>query len=80
MGRTLAGLPEQIVNGFREATQPAQQPAQQTPVQQAQQGGQQQQAPGTNQNPAPETGAAPKSGPKVSRFASWWYKQGGGNS
>jgi hypothetical protein len=80
MGRTLAALPEQLVNAMREATQPAQAPAQQTPVQQLQQGGQNAQQPGTDNNPqnAPdkpaETGTSTK-GPKVSRFASWYYKK-----
>lgn len=80
MGRVLQGLPEQIVNGFREATQPAQQPTQQTPVQQVQQGGQNTQAPGTSNNPPTsdtpnQPATSPKDGPKVSRFAAWWYKR-----
>jgi hypothetical protein len=74
MGRTLAGLPEQIVNSFREATQPAQAPAQppQQPAPQPQQGGQQNQPPGTNNNPPPASQPETARGPKVSRFARWW--------
>lgn len=79
LARTVAGLPEQIVNGFREATQRANEQVQQTPSQVAQQtpqtsqqGGQNTQAPGSD-NTATES--APKSGPKVSRFASWWYRK-----
>lgn len=85
LGRTLAKMPEQIVNSFREATQAAQAPQQQTPVQQVQQGGQNTQAPGTDNNPTspstPSQGAqandsgTSRNGPKVSKFASWWYKR-----
>jgi len=64
MGKTLAGLPEQLVNAVREAnqvptapTQPAQQPATTAPQQQ----------PGTNPT---DTGS--RHGPKVTKFAKWW--------
>lgn len=78
LAQTVAGLPEQIVHAFREATQPAQAPVQQTPAQQANTstGGSGAQAPGTNQNPStdsPPASVEKSSGPKVSRFAKWWY-------
>lgn len=79
LAQTVAGLPEQIVHAFREATQPAQAPVQQTPAQQANTstGGSGAQAPGTNQNPGTDSPPASveKSGPRVSRFAKWWYNK-----
>jgi hypothetical protein len=71
LGNKLSGLPESVVNGFREATghattqPPAQPPAQQTTVQSGQ----------TTPPPAPpEEQGTGKVAPryKPSRFAKWW--------
>lgn len=76
--QTIRGLPEAIVNSFREATQPAVEPQTPPPVGNA--GGSGAQAPGSNNIPPnpPDTmekqvtgGTAAKPG----RFASWWFKR-----
>lgn len=75
--QTLSGLPERIVNSFREATQPAQPPVNQ--------GGNQGQQPGTNQNPSASAPAPPAGveqqatggtgARRGSRFAEWWFRK-----
>lgn len=80
MANQLAGLPEQIVNSFREATQPAQQPQPDQPSQAAtNQSGSGAQPPGSSAPPPPASatqqvtgGTGAKSG---SRFADWWFKR-----
>lgn len=80
LAQTVSGLPEAIVNFFREATQPAVDP-QQT-VQTGNAGGSGAQAPGsTNTPPAPPASVEQQvtggnaAGRKPSRFAAWWYKR-----
>jgi len=76
--QTIRGLPERIVDGFREATQPAQPPA-------ASQSGSGAQQPGTNANPSSAAPAPPAGveqqatggtgARRGSRFAEWWFRK-----
>lgn len=75
--QTIRGLPERIVDSFREATQPAQPPANQS--------GSGAQQPGTNTNPSSAAPAPPAGveqqatggtgARRGSRFAEWWFRK-----